>query len=154
MNKKKITESVEELVEPILEDNGMELVEVEFVKEGGNWYLRLFIDKPEGVTLDDCKLVNDELSEILDMEDPIPQSYILEVSSPGVERPLKKEKDFVRFSGEKIKVKTYMPINNQKNFKGLLQGCREGIVQMELENGKQVSIPLDKIAKANLLFEL
>lgn len=154
MNKKKIIESIEDLAHPILEDGGLELVEVEHVKEGNNWYLRLFIDKPGGVTLEDCKKVNEELSEILDMEDPIPQSYILEVSSPGVERPLKKEKDFERFSGKKIKVKTYIPINNQKKFKGLLQGYRDGNVQMELENGEQVSIPLDKIAKANLLFEL
>ncbi len=154
MNKKKIIESIEDLAHPILEDGGLELVEVEYVKEGNYWYLRLFIDKPGGVTLEDCKKVNEELSEILDMEDPIPQSYILEVSSPGVERPLKKEKDFERFSGKKIKVKTYIPINNQKKFKGLLQGYRDGNVQMELENGEQVSIPLDKIAKANLLFEL
>lgn len=154
MNKKKIIESIEDLAHPILEDGGLELVEVEYVKEGNNWYLRLFIDKPGGVTLEDCKKVNEELSEILDMEDPIPQSYILEVSSPGVERPLKREKDFERFSGKKIKVKTYIPINNQKKFKGLLQGYRDGNVQMELENGEQVSIPLDKIAKANLLFEI
>jgi len=154
LNKKKIIESIEDLAHPILEDGGLELVEVEYVKEGNYWYLRLFIDKPGGVTLEDCKKVNEELSEILDMEDPIPQSYILEVSSPGVERPLKKEKDFERFSGKKIKVKTYIPINNQKKFKGLLQGYRDGNVQMELENGEQVSIPLDKIAKANLLFEL
>ncbi len=153
MGKKEIQQTVEKIVEPVLVENDYELVDIEFIKEGKNWFLRVYIDKSDGITLDDCQFVNRELSETLDQEDPIPQSYYLEVSSPGLERPLKKESDFERFKGSKIKVKTYILINKQKKFTGILQDCKDGLVQLQLDTGDNVSIPFDKIAKANLFFD-
>ncbi len=153
MGKKEIQQTVEKIVEPVLVENDYELVDIEFIKEGKNWFLRVYIDKSDGITLDDCQFVNRELSETLDQEDPIPQSYYLEVSSPGLERPLKKESDFERFKGSKIKVKTYILINKQKKFTGILQDYKDGLVQLQLDTGDNVSIPFDKIAKANLFFD-
>jgi len=153
LGKKEIQQTVEKIVEPVLVENDYELVDIEFIKEGKNWFLRVYIDKSDGITLDDCQFVNRELSETLDQEDPIPQSYYLEVSSPGLERPLKKESDFERFKGSKIKVKTYILINKQKKFTGILQDCKDGLVQLQLDTGDNVSIPFDKIAKANLFFD-
>ncbi len=153
MSKKEIREDVEKLVEPVLAENDYELVDIEFVKEGKNWFLRVYVDKPGGITLDDCQFINREVSEMLDQEDPISQSYYLEVSSPGLERPLKKERDFERFKGKKIKVKTYTLINKQKKFTGILQGYVDGIVELQLDSGDFVSIPFEKIAKANLYFD-
>ena len=99
------------LLEPIVEANGLELVDLEFVKEGVNWYLRVYIDKDGGVNIDDCELVSRALEAKLDEKDPIEQAYILEVSSPGIDRPLKKEADFVKYQGEIIDVKLYTAVN-------------------------------------------
>ncbi len=110
----------EALVMPVIEANHFELVDVEYVKEGGTWYLRAYIDKPGGITVDDCEIVNRALSDLLDQEDFIQESYILEVSSPGLGRPLKKEKDFVRSMGEEVEIHTYRPENGQKEFRGIL----------------------------------
>ena len=107
---KKVTEVVEELVIPILEELHLELVEVEYVKEGKSWFLRVYIDKETGVDIEDCGKVSEKLSEKLDEVDPIPQNYFLEVSSPGAERPLKKEKDFQKAIGKNVYIKTYEPI--------------------------------------------
>ena len=152
MSKNKVLDIVELLFKPLEGINGLELVDIEFVKEGESHYLRVFIDKPGGISLEDCKMVNEELSQGLDREDPIPQSYILEVSSPGLNRPLKKDKDFLRFTGREVKIKTYVPLGEQKVFKGILKGFNQGIVSVETEAGVK-EIPLDKIAKANLVFE-
>lgn len=153
MSKNKVLDIAELLFKPLEGINGLELVDIEFVKEGESHYLRVFIDKPGGITLEDCKMVNEELSQGLDREDPISQSYILEVSSPGLNRPLKKDKDFQRFTGREVKIKTYVPLGEQKVFKGILKGFKQGIVSVETEAGVK-EIPLDKIAKANLVFEL
>lgn len=153
MSRKKINDLAADLIKPFLEENDMELVDIEFIKEGKNHYLRVFIDKPGGVTLDDCKLVSDELSNSLDREDPIEQSYFLEVSSPGVERPLKKEADFERFKGHKVKIKTYTPVEGKKVFEGILKEFSEGNINIEIKEGKSFLIPYDKVAKANLVFE-
>lgn len=153
MSKNKVLDIAELLFKPLEGINGLELVDIEFVKEGESHYLRVFIDKPGGISLEDCKMVNEELSQGLDREDPIPQSYILEVSSPGLNRPLKKDKDFQRFTGREVKIKTYVPLGEQKVFKGILKGFNQGIVSVETEAGVK-EIPLDKIAKANLVFEL
>ncbi|PKM83592.1 MAG: ribosome maturation factor RimP [Firmicutes bacterium HGW-Firmicutes-13] len=153
MNTKKINDIVVEIIEPFLAENNFELVDVEFTKEGKNYYLRVFIDKPGGITLDDCKLVSEELSRSLDREEPIEQSYLLEVSSPGLERPLKKEADFERFKGRKVKIKTFTSIEGKKAFEGILKGCSEGKINIEIEEGKSLLIPYDKVAKANLVFE-
>ncbi len=151
MSKNKVLDIAELLFKPLEGINGLELVDIEFVKEGESHYLRVFIDKPGGISLEDCKMVNEELSQGLDREDPIPQSYILEVSSPGLNRPLKKEKDFQRFTGREVKIKTFVPLGEQKVFKGILKGFNQGIVSVETEAGVK-EIPLDKIAKANLVF--
>ena len=110
MAKRKVEDLVTELVLPIVEKNSFELVDVEFVKEGANWFLRVYIDKEGGITLDDCQIVSEELSVLLDEKDPINRRYFLEVSSPGIERPLKKDRDFERFKGSLVKVKTFNAI--------------------------------------------
>ncbi len=113
----------EQLLLPIIEEHHFELVDVEYVKEAGNWYLRAYVDKEGGFTVDDCELVSRRLSDLLDEEDFIPDSYILEVSSPGLGRQLKKEKDFVRSIGEEVEVKLYQAVNRQKEFTGILERC-------------------------------
>jgi ribosome maturation factor RimP len=150
--KKKIELVVEELVAPILESNGFELVDIEYLKEGPNWYLRVYIDKPNGITVDDCQVVSEYLSDELDRVDPIKNSYILEVSSPGVERPLKKEKDFHTFAGREVDIKLYSPMEGAKEHSGVLIGLNDGIVTIETENGK-IDIPMDRIASAKLAFK-
>ena len=103
-------EQTEQLLQPIIDENNFELVDVEYVKEGGNWFLRAYIDKEGGITIDDCELVSRALSDLLDKEDFIPDSYILEVSSPGLGRQLKKDKDFKRSIGKEIEIKLYKPV--------------------------------------------
>lgn len=111
----------EKLVEPLLEKEKFELVDVEYVKEGGNWYLRVYIDKEGGITVDDCELISRSLSDLLDVEDFIPDAYILEVSSPGLGRQLKKEKDFKRSIGEEVEIKLYKAMETVKNGKKIKQ---------------------------------
>ena len=111
----------EQLVLPIIQSNKFELVDVEYVKEGGTWYLRAYIDKPGGITVDDCEIVNRALGDLLDREDFIEDSYILEVSSPGLGRPLKKETDFVRSQGKEVEIRTYRMVERQKEFRGILK---------------------------------
>ncbi len=128
-------QKTEALLNPILDKNGYEEVDVEFVKEAGNYYLRAYIDKPGGITLDDCESVSRELSDALDEEDFIEESYILEVSSPGLGRPLKKEKDYARSLGEMVEIHTYHPINRKKQFTGVLKAYDDSSVTIEEENG-------------------
>lgn len=144
---------------PILESLGIELVDIEFGKVGRDAVLRLFIDKEGGVMLDDCADVSRELSMILDVEDVISCNYTLEVSSPGLDRPLKKPSDYERFTGRLIKVRTYEPLqddkgNKRKTFLGKLEGLFDGVIRMTLTEGQSASIPLERVAKANLEFEL
>jgi ribosome maturation factor RimP len=121
MAKKNVEDVVAELAQPIIEALAFELVDVEFLKEGANWYLRVYIDKPGGIAIDDCQAVSEHLSDKLDEADPIKQSYMLEVSSPG-ERPLKKDRDYERFKGERVEIKLYQPLNGRKVFEGELLG--------------------------------
>ena len=111
----------EELLQPLVDAHGFELVDVEYVKEAGNWYLRAYIDKPGGIAVDDCEVISRALSDKLDEEDYIEDSYILEVSSPGLGRPLKKDKDFQRSIGKEIEVRTFRAIDKQKEFTGILK---------------------------------
>ena len=111
----------EELLQPLVDAHGFELVDVEYVKEAGNWYLRAYIDKPGGIAVDDCEVISRALSDKLDEEDYIEDSYILEVSSPGLGLPLKKEKDFQRSIGKEIEVRTFRAIDKQKEFTGILK---------------------------------
>ena len=108
------------MLRPKVEEMGYEIVDVEFVKEGPNWYLRVFVDKEGGVSIDDCELISRELEKILDENDPIEQAYFLEISSPGIDRPLKKKEDFIKFNGEMIDVKLYRPFEGSKEYTGKL----------------------------------
>lgn len=123
--KKSIELTIEELVSPIVDDKGFEIVDIEYVKEAGEYYLRIFLDKEGGISLNDCESVSRELSEILDIKDPIKDNYFLEVSSPGLDRPLKKDKDFLRYKGRDIEIKLYKPLNGSKQFEGQLVGLNE-----------------------------
>lgn len=137
---------VEEILLPILEENKFELVDVEYIKEASNWYLRIFIDKDGGITIDDCELVSRSFDTEFEDKDPIKEPYILEVSSPGLDRPLKKDKDFARSLGEKVEVKLYRSINKMKEFVGLLKSYDDDSITLELENGEDWSIARTDIA--------
>ncbi len=141
-----IEDKIEQLVMPIINENGYELVDIEFLKENSNWYLRIYVDKQGGFTIDDCELVSKSLGEILEKDDPIDKSYILEVSSPGLDRPLKKESDFERYKGEVVDVKLYKAINKTKQFQGILKGLENNIVTIEDDTGKFLSFPRQEIA--------
>ena len=121
----------EELLAPIVDSKGFELVDVEYVKEGGTWHLRGYIDKPGGITVNDCEAVSREFSEKLDEKDFIEDSYIMEISSPGLDRPLKKEKDYQRSLGRLIEVRTYRPIDKRKEFCGVLTAYDADTVTIE-----------------------
>lgn len=120
----KVVDAVRKIAEPIIENlsAGIELIEVEYVKEGPDWYLRIYIDKQGGVTLDDCQLVSEALNDILDEKDPVKGKYIFEVSSPGIDRPLRTDADFRRYKGEDVEVHLYAPVDKCKVFTGKLIG--------------------------------
>ena len=150
---KKVTEIVEELATEILENEDLELVDVEYVKEGKNWFLRVYIDKESGVDIDECGMVSERLSEKLDELDPIEHNYFLEVSSPGAERPLKKEKDFLNAIGKHVNIKTYEPIEGSKEFEGTMLSYTPEEITLSIKiktRQKEVAIPMDKVAKARL----
>ena len=131
MKKTEIVARTEELVLPIIRENDFELVDVEYVKEGANWYLRVYADKKGGISIDDCVLISRALEKKLDEEDFISDAYILEVSSPGLGRPLKKEKDFKRSLGEKVECKLLKAVNKQKEFEGILKDYSKDDVRIE-----------------------
>lgn len=141
---------VEALVLSIVEEKNFELVDVEFVKEGPNWYLRIYIDKEGGVDINDCEYVSRTLEAKLDEADPIEQAYILEVSSPGIDRPLKKESDFVKYAGEIVDVKLYKAFEGSKEYQGALKGLENNIVTITDENGKDISFDRKDIAGIRL----
>ena len=143
----------EKLLEPILEANHFELVDVEYVKEGGSWYLRAYIDKPGGITVDDCEIVNRALGDLLDEHDFIEESYILEVSSPGLGRPLKKERDFARSLGEEVEIRTYRMVNKQKEFRGILKAYDKDTVTIETEEEEEQIFERENIALIRLAFD-
>ncbi len=146
-------QKTEELLLPIVEEHGFELVDVEYVKEGGTWYLRAYIDKPGGIAVDDCEVVSRAFSDILDEKDYIEDTYIFEVSSPGLGRPLKKEKDFVRSMGEEVEVRTYCAIDRQKEFIGILKGYDKDTVTIEMEDGTERTFERNDIALIRLAFD-
>ena len=146
-------QKTEKLLIPIMEANGFELVDVEYVKEAGNWYLRAYIDKPGGITVDDCEVVNRELGDLLDRDDFIDDSYILDVSSPGLGRPLKKERDFIRSKGEEVEIRTYRMVDRQKEFRGVLKAWDKDTVTIETEDGQEQIFDRDNIALIRLAFD-
>ena len=146
-------QKTEEILLPIVEEYGFELVDVEYVKEGSNWYLRAYIDKPGGIGVNDCEAVSRRLSDILDEKDYIEDSYILEVSSPGLGRPLKKEKDFARSLGEEVEVRTYRAIDRQKEFIGILKDYDKDTVTIEYEDGETMTFDKADIALIRLALD-
>ena len=143
----------EELIMPIIEQNQFELVDVEYVKEGGTWYLRAYIDKPGGITIDDCELISRALSDQLDKDDFIEEAYILEVSSPGLGRPLKKDKDLERSLGESVDVKLFRAMDRQKEFTGILKAWDKDTVTLEFEEEAELVIERSNIALIRLAFD-
>jgi len=150
MAKNRVEKIVEKLVMPIIQNEEFELVDLEYKKEGSNWYLRIYIDKPAGITLDDCQKVSEQLSDELDKQDPIQENYLLEVSSPGLDRPLKKESDFIRFKGEIVEIKLYEPLNGNKVIEGELVGLENNIIKVNVTNVGLVELPKDKVALTRL----
>ena len=146
----KVTERVQALAEPIAAECGCELWDVEYVREAGAWYLRLYIDKPGGVSIDDCEAVSRALDPVLDEADPIPTSYIFEVSSAGAERVLKRPGDFERFLGEQVEVRHYQPVEGAKSHVGALLGRTEdGTVTLDVK-GRSMSFPAAQVAQVRL----
>lgn len=143
----------EELLVPVVTGFGFELVDVEYVKEAGTWYLRAYIDKPGGITVDDCEAVSRKFSDILDEKDYIEDTYIFEVSSPGLGRPLKKEKDFERSLGEEVEVRTFRAIDRQKEFAGILKAFDKDTVTIAYEDDAQQVFQRSDIALIRLALD-
>lgn len=145
---------LEELAAPVVESLGYELTDLTFEKKGKDWYLTLFIDSENGISLEDCEKVSRPVSEMLDEQDPIEQSYFLEVSSPGMDRPLKKEKHFLSNLDKKIAVHLFAPMDGKKDIEGVLKSYTTDELTLELETGELLTLENSKIAKANRLDEL
>lgn len=137
------------MIEPVLEPESIELVEVEFKMEAGRWILRLYIDTPMGVTLDDCELVSRQIGALLDIKDPIGRPYTLEVSSPGINRVLRKERDFIQFAGSPVKLRTRRKLDGRRNFQGTLKGMENSKIIVDVD-GKRVEINPDDLESARL----
>ena len=153
MSKKDLYESkTEELVTPLIEQNNFELVDIEYVKEGSNWYLRVYIDKPGGINVDDCELISRALSDKLDEEDFIDDAYILEVSSPGLGRPLKKDKDFERSLGEDVEIKLYRMKDGNKDYRGFLKSYNKEEIVIE-DNDEEITFKRSEIALVRLALD-
>jgi len=151
-SEKSVAPRVAELIEPALEDMGFELVDVEFLSRQGRWVLQLFIDKEGGVTIEDCARVSREFGDLIDSRDIIDHAYVLEVSSPGIDRPLKKIKDFQKAVGSKVKVRTGNPVDGRANFTGYLETMEGDLITMNVE-GVRVSFRIGDLEKANLVYE-
>lgn len=146
----KIEETVWQIAEPIANENGLEIYDVEFKKEGADYFLRVFIDREEGVSIDDCEAVSRPLSDALDEADPISEGYYLEVSSPGIERQLKRQKDFDRFCGENISVKLFRAVNGTKQLTAKLVSRNDEKLTVEIETGETVEIDNKDVAVVRL----
>lgn len=157
VSKGRVVDIVEQLSLPIVQEAGLELVDVEYKKEGGNWYLRVFIDKPGGVDVDDCSHVSELLSERLDEVDPIPAAYFLEVSSPGAERPLRNPTDYERAVGQHVHVSLYEPVQGVKSVEGVLIRYTGELAEVEWNDRavlRRLEIPVERIASARLSVQL
>ena len=152
MISEEIVDRVRAMADPILFNEGIALVDIEYLRESRGWVLRLYLDKEGGITLDDCTRISEEVGRTLDVEDVIETPYTLEVSSPGLARRLKTEKDFMKYQGSLVKVKTVSPIDNRRKFKGRLLGVSENRIEVETDGGI-FQIPLSNVGKANLEFE-
>ena len=148
--KKSIEATIEELVSEITEPLNFEIVDVEYVKEAGEYYLRVYLDKEGGISLNDCEAVSRQLSEVLDVKDPIKDNYFLEVSSPGLDIPLKKDKDFVRYAGRDVEIKLYKPLNGSKQFEGTLVGLTDENTIKVIINDEEVEFNRKEVALVRL----
>ncbi len=146
----RLEEKLTEMLEPGVEALGFELVGIEYVRAGKHSILRVFIDHENGISVDDCADVSHQVSAILDVEDPINTEYNLEVSSPGMDRPLFKEKHFQQVVGQEVQIRLAMPMDNRRNFKGTLLSCEEGVVSVEVD-GQQFQLAVANIEKANVV---
>ena len=151
-SREQIEQKTENLLKPIMDEHQFELVDVEYVKEGNNWYLRAYIDKDGGITIDDCELVSRAFSELLDQNDYIQTAYILEVSSPGLLRPLKKERDFIRHMNEPVELHLYKARNKSKEFQGILRGYTDQSITIEIDD-EVVTFEKSEIALIRRAFE-
>lgn len=151
MSKGNVVQMVTELVKPITEQLNLELIDVEFLKEGSNWYLRVYIDKEGGVTIDDCENVSRKLDDIIDEKDPITQQYYLEVSSPGLDRPLKKESDFSRNIGKEVEIKLYKSRDNKKVFEGELVGLINNKIIIKDNIGETIEFEKQEVSIVKLI---
>jgi ribosome maturation factor RimP len=147
-----IVNGIWDLAEGILEDMGFELVDVEYVSNQGRWVLRLFIDKEGGVTIDDCARVSGELGDLIDVKNFIDHRYVLEISSPGLDRPLKKEKDILRAMNRKVKLRMVAPVKGSRNYSGYLRDFKGGTLHLDTDGGL-VALPWRDVEKANLIYE-
>jgi len=154
MTQNSVVEAVRQLVEPIVEDLGLELVEVTYGNEQGRWILRLTIDGPEGIGHEECRRVSEAVDGPLDEADPVPGSYYLEVSSPGLDRPLVKPEHFVRFAGERVRIRTAVPIDGRRNWTGRLNGLDGDKVLLTVDGGQEAALPLEQMAGARLVPDL
>ena len=148
--RKSIEATIEEIVQPIVDAKNFEIVDIEYVKEAGEYYLRVYLDKEGGISLSDCEVVSRELSEILDKKDPIKDNYFLEVSSPGLDRPLKKDKDFERYKGRDVEIKLYKPMNGSKQFEWELVGLTEDNNIKVIIDGEEVDFTRKEVALIRL----
>lgn len=140
------------LIEPILDEMEIELVDVEYLSEGGRWVLRIYVDREGGITLNDCVRVTREIEDLIEVKDFFRQPYVLEVSSPGLNRPLKKEKDFVRAVGMDVKIRMADPIEGRRNFQGRLESLEDGVLSVTVNNDRFL-LPFGKVEKANLVYD-
>ncbi|MEK6682824.1 MAG: ribosome maturation factor RimP [Nitrospirota bacterium] len=150
LDKKDTGTAIRDIIIPILNSFGFELVDMEYKKSGPRWFLRVFIDKKGGVSLDDCETASTHISQVLDVEDTIPHTYILEVSSPGLDRPLKRIEDYQRETGKLVRINTYKPINNQREFFGRILGVEGELIKIADRKIGEIEILLSDIAKARL----
>lgn len=152
-------EELVDLLTPLIVSENYELVELQYQREGENWILRIFVDKPGGITIDDCAKLNEKIGRYLDEKEIIPQRYILEVSSPGLDRPLKKESDFQKVTGRLVRINVFAPVEGERHFLGRILGIEEGKVKLSISEQKnsgnhQISISLDNISNARLEIEI
>jgi len=154
MGTEEIKTRITEIIEPVINSLGIELDSVEFSRMGGRGLLRVFIEKESGVTLGDCELVSREVEAVLDVEDPVPYAYVLEVSSPGLDRPLRQPKDFKKFAGKTARVVTLEPIDNQTFFVGRIEAAGDQEISLLLPDDKKIVIPYENISKARLEVEI
>lgn len=151
-NQQKIIEKIEKIVTPVVNEMGLSLVDIEYMQDGGYWYVRIYVENLNGeITLEECAAISGKIDE--DVDKLIEQRFFLEVSSPGIERPLKKIEDFIRFKGEKIKVSLKHKINDKKSFEGIITECKDNIIFLEIEEENIVEVPFSEVKKANIIYE-